>query len=486
MKKAILYTLFLFPIITYAQNWDLITAENKYYFKSGNVNYISNTIFADSFSIVGNDTIFQLNRIVKDCFECDPMNPHKFKLANQGQFLQKEITKYADGTYRLYGASEYFINPHFTAGQSWLFDTVQNIVATIDTAYEEEVFGLLDSVKIILVGNDSIKISKNNGIITFGIGSSDYALSGISGQTTVGELPFQKEDFFNFNVGDVFQYWTSNWGSYSWLKGVSKITIVAKTETDSSFIYNAQVVRSDTIIYQQYEPTEYIYGSSFAEIRHRKFIGGQDSERDFLTTSYNNQLVPEVWPENTYRIVKINEDQTTGRISKVKGFVSNLSGFDTVEPPYEFLNNSDTLILRDFVVELTRRVYTVGLGQVYHYGELLDNVSRTILIGHVINGDTTGIITPDEELLVATSEEENLIEVNVFPTYSNGIYNIAHQESKLLSFEVYDVNGVVVLRSREVLSLGNTQVDIREESPGLYFLKVISREGFRVFKVVKY
>jgi hypothetical protein len=85
-----------------------------------------------------------------------------------------------------------------------------------------------------------------------------------------------------------------------------------------------------------------------------------------------------------------------------------------------------------------------------------------------------------------TSEEENLIEVNVFPTYSNGIYNIAHQESKLLSFEVYDVNGVVVLRSREVLSLGNTQVDIREESPGLYFLKVISREGFRVFKVVKY
>jgi len=223
MKKTILCVLLLFPIISYAQNWNLINAENKYYFKSGNINYISNTIFADSFSVVANDTVFYLNRIVKDCFECDPMNPHKFKLANQGQFLQKEITKHADGTYRFYGDREYFVNPHFTVGQSWVFDTIQNVVATVDTIYEQDVFGLLDSVKVISIGNDStITISKNNGIINFGIDSEEYVLSGISGQNNVGASPFQKEDFFDFNVGDVFQYWTSNWGFYSSFSSVTK------------------------------------------------------------------------------------------------------------------------------------------------------------------------------------------------------------------------------------------------------------------------
>ena len=483
MKKTLTFILFALPIICFSQNWSLINANDQYHYKSDTADYISNTIFADSLAVNGNDTLFYLNRVVKNCPQCDTAHPKRFKIANQGQFLQKEITKLSDGSYRFVGDREFFLYPHWKVGQPWIFDTVQNSIAQIDTIYTGEVFGVPDSIKRVSTDvGDIITISKNYGIIEFSNTEEKYTLQGIEGPD-VGEILPTKADFYNFSVGDVFQYETTNWGILCSDIAIEKHIVLDKDETSSHFIYSVRVITKGEK--QSIYNYETYYKDSVHSMPYSKNSGMQKGSYPY--NAYNNMLVESAQCENDgFRIVKITKNAATGRVSvrRAEAKSGTGSGF---ERGYGFINNSDTLaqLGMSSYYEICVDAYTTSLGKVLTHEEILDNYNRKVLTAYVKDGDTTGIIIPDTDLISSTSIDITNAQFAVYPTYSNGYYTIHFQEATPpYSFNVYTMNGRLVLHGENQFG-GDTQIDLSDKSAGVYFLKVESRGIADVYKLVK-
>lgn len=252
-SKNLLLFLFFVPFFTNAQEWNPINLHDKYNYQIETANYISHTIWVDSVDLVDGDSIFYLNRIVVDCPNCDPNFPNKYKIANQGQFLQEKMIKKQNGGYRFEGNQTFFLKPKTSLNESWIYDSMQNIQATVILIAEEDVLGNIDSVKTILLSNnDTLLLSKNHGIIQFAESTNQYSIRGIEGKN-IGEQVPGFWDFYDFEIGDVFQYRILNTGVFSSSRRIHKWTVLDRIETDSSIVYMVKNVRSDTII-NQFEP----------------------------------------------------------------------------------------------------------------------------------------------------------------------------------------------------------------------------------------
>ncbi len=97
---------------------------------------------------------------------------------------------------------------------------------------------------------------------------------------------------------------------------------------------------------------------------------------------------------------------------------------------------------------------------------------------------TTGILSSVGINLV----NDAVIEINVFPNPSNGIFqlNVNTNKQDNYTLEVKDVLGRVIYSSA-LVSSGNykTTIDLQEQPTGIYFVSVSSSNGNRVIKVVK-
>ncbi len=163
MKRLIVIISIIFKGSLSAQNWSPILVDEKMNFQHSDSSYISHTIWADSAETVGADVIYHLNRIVKDV----PDNP-EIVLRNQPQFLLKEMTKQEAGIYIFDYPDEFTIKALADIGETWMFSEQMNITAEVTSAYQENIFGTSDSLKVIsLSDGNEIRLSKNFGILKF-------------------------------------------------------------------------------------------------------------------------------------------------------------------------------------------------------------------------------------------------------------------------------------------------------------------------------
>lgn len=85
MKIFLVFPILFLSLNSYSQNWAPISLNDKYNYQVDSASYISNTIWIDSVNVINSDSVFSLNKIVQDCFECpwsdDPFV--EFKIANQ-------------------------------------------------------------------------------------------------------------------------------------------------------------------------------------------------------------------------------------------------------------------------------------------------------------------------------------------------------------------------------------------------------------------
>ena len=81
MKKTFTIFSLIITLALNAQNWSPILTGEKMNYKHSDSAYITNTIWVDSAQIVNSDSLFFLNRIVKDV----PNNPD-IVIRNQAQF----------------------------------------------------------------------------------------------------------------------------------------------------------------------------------------------------------------------------------------------------------------------------------------------------------------------------------------------------------------------------------------------------------------
>ena len=159
MKNFILLIALFFNLGISAQNWNPISLNITYNYKTDTVQWITNTIFVDSINVNLNDTIFYLNRIMGECNTCPNQT---YKLMNKPQFLLKQVTKKTDSLFIFQDTSEFNIKPLKSNGDFWTFDSINSINATITSVSLQNILGIMDSIKTISLSNgDTIILSKS-------------------------------------------------------------------------------------------------------------------------------------------------------------------------------------------------------------------------------------------------------------------------------------------------------------------------------------
>ena len=246
MKRLIFFfALFVNVWFLNAQNWKPIVTGEKYNYQIDTSYVISNTIWVDSVSFSGSDSVYFLNRIAVKCDTFNDVNQYPIIIFNMPQFLKKKISFGNDGIYIFKDSSEFIINSLSAQGESWIFDSLNNVSATVTSFSEVLVFDIMDSVKTILLSTgDTIILSKSFGIIQFPsvlYSQINFRLKGIEGLGLGQKVP-NFWDFYNFEVGDVFEYsgnigWPEFWDM--WTK---KYTITSKQITSSGYNYNVYYV----------------------------------------------------------------------------------------------------------------------------------------------------------------------------------------------------------------------------------------------------
>lgn len=194
-----------------AQNWKPIESGDTYlYYKQGHA-FDSTAVCmkADTIAAFGPDSVAELNRALQrysgNTFIWSP------------GFLLDRIIYGSDGTFLCQGNNSYRFMPYQPLNLPWLFDTVNNVSATITSEGVQMVFGNSDSVKTIsLSTGDSIVLSMNYGIISFGYLGTYYSLAGIKGRNAGIQLPDIYTMLYTIQPGDIHEYYyiESQWSSY--------------------------------------------------------------------------------------------------------------------------------------------------------------------------------------------------------------------------------------------------------------------------------
>jgi len=489
MKYVILF--FFFPIFLFGQNWQPLNSQDKYNYTIDTSNYITNTLWIDSLEVNGLDTIYFFNKIAAKCVHCDTIDaePETKFLELQGQFLGGTVTKKSSGCFLFSGVEEFSLYPNAPLNFSWLyqFDSLNTVTASIAEIGTMEIFGMIDSVKHILIDEmNTIILSKNFGIISFPSPDGNYDLSGIEGRDLGEVLPGIRE-MYDFQVGDVFQIFTESYG-FGRSERTKKIKILGREEQDSSIVYFTNQINSNVY----YEPLSApVYNYSNDDLDWTIDLS-YDSPLNFLNETYPHQLhaVSEGWidylcydpaPESIYLPFRVEKDEDTGRILKS---TEEQVGF---EPTYfyTFINDTSDILKTQACLGHTIYEHVTGLGEVFRYSEALDYVSHSYLMGYIKDGDTTGIITPDNILL--DIEEEVILDNSIIinPSISSGNYKLKTIPGFSLRFSIFNSQGQLVQQISKRPSGIDFDFDLTEQPNGIYFVQVWLNENFQNIKIVK-
>ena len=508
MSRIILFAIIFSAFNSFAQNWNVINTTDKFNYKGPNDNFITVTLYADSINVFGLDTVFYMNRVF--CDSCtaligDPLNcGNCYGLKNQPQFMQKMVVKSIDGIVNFRDTSNIVIRIFANPGDSWLFDSVQNITAHLSYTGILNVFGNADSVKYILLSTgDSIVVSKNYGILRypFRYGTQNYySLAGIEGRNLGEHVPNFK-DFFNFDVGDMFEYFTSigdgSGGSSYEIK--SKYTITNKTAYADSFVY-------------------FINGFSFThEYCHNLFSCHYDyyysgiinqpisfvDSSGHLTNRYNNELIKiDGSIRDHFGLGNIIYDWGANHIL----FGPVLSGMDsnvvlikslTFEnfpyPGFFMAGNYNYDSLSDFMIPCDGNnydcntssitaAYGVGLGQTYDiFNCNFECVNYEIMTAYRKGNDTIGTFTPDSVLTVGLDKFSNS-NIIIKPNPANNYILVTGIKGKNTEIILKDLQGKIILQ--QINNNENTELDVENIVNGFYVLLVASGQNIFTKKII--
>ncbi len=469
MKKIFTILGLLIAFTIHAQNWSPILTSQKMNYQHSDSAYITNTIWVDSVEIDNNDSLFYLNRIVKDV----PDNP-EIVLRNQAQFLSKTLIKQEGGVYLCTDPFDYLLLTKAGSGDTWNF--TNSISAEVTNITQDDVFGIQDSVKTIsLSDGNEIRLSKNFGIIKFPDFENGgyYELVGIQ-DTELGESVPGFWEIYDFEVGDVFQLnrqESSGMGSYNFTE---KIRIDSKEVLSTGFDYYTYIIRSGEYydpVSNEYYQLIYDYYSDFY------FLDSTSIAED----SFNNELV---------KLADISETPDIF-YSRTKFFL------DSLGIPYRSIGNNtqngsnphnlyqeqspenDTLLSNNIWIDegLVYIEFQQNLGVVY-YDYYADEASDDYhMEGYIINGDTIGIITPDSILLLVGIKDIT-INNNIFILYPNPCKNKVNFKTNAeeiafpIKLELRNIHGLIVKET--LISTKEGQVDISQISEGIYFYTIKS------------
>ena len=492
MKRAIFLFSALIPIILFAQNWSPIRVNEKMNYQHSDSGYISHTIWVDSSFSVGGDTIFYLNRIVKDV----PGNP-EIALRNQPQFLLETMTKDIFGMYSFINPEHYMIITNGTVGTNWTFDQSNGIGATISELIYEEIFGVMDSVKVINLSNgNEIRLSQNFGILKFPDfeNGGNYNLVGIQG-TEYGESVPGFLEIFDFEVGDIFQHTGSGYIAdqwvyhYHWTKKVqitSKELFIDSVKYGFSGIYRSISWGKNLII---------------------DTISGSVTYIDSTTHPANNfpneiYVLPNSWSgygtDRVFTRTLIYPNEVTNVITKEYGMLEDPTFLQLYQDDlfFELDDSCDTLYRYDQIdmislpAGLKKVIYANTLGEVLNREGFFEYEDHKSLQGYVKDGDTVGTVTPDSVLLAVGISDltTDKTKISVYPNPADQYLNIqfsTEDNSAAYKIEIRNMLGELLLKKENLQK--TERLDVSELNAGIYFYSILlDNKVYRTDKLVVY
>lgn len=289
-KTKLRRILLLLPIIIltglsngFTQEWMPIKPGEKYNYLY-NSGIIHTTVWVDSVDYNNGDSVYYLNRIAKK------MNDYTL-IKNRPVFLQREM-HFSDQKLVMFSPEEYVIPLEMNQGESWIFDTINNLTATLVSVFEDTVFGQNDSIREIIIedgqaNQHTMRISKNHGVLRFpdfAFPDSAYILAGLENAGLGQQMPMTRE-FFDMHIGDEYQYYSNDsymhqYGSDSrYTRRRYKVISISDTSEQLQYVIRG-VYRSD--YYGAYGGHSVSYGIIEQTTTHTAFG---------LTNLYPNQLI---------------------------------------------------------------------------------------------------------------------------------------------------------------------------------------------------
>ncbi|MEN0006916.1 MAG: T9SS type A sorting domain-containing protein [Bacteroidota bacterium] len=468
-----------------AQDWIPILENERHHFQFSDSSSITNTIYIDSVTTQGEEIFYHLNRVVALCDTCtyDFIIPYA---TNEGQFLQQRMVRQADGGFRFEGADNFVLYPQLPEGSSWMFETTTNVEATISSVAETTIFGELDSTKTISLSDGrSMICSKAHGLLAFpDSAATSYELVGLE-VADLGEQVPDHWDFFDFNVGDVFQYFSRsslNPGKPHFIETVEKLTVLEKTILPQGYQYSMRRVgyegRYEGFYFEfPFEDTiqvDYFYKETDCFNRYPGEVGTV-VQAPWLVC-YDTPDMERAQGEVFYYIDTADQLRTK-----------------TLGERYEFATlfchdeENPTIGDREYIVDQYHEVYKEGLGLV-DYGYFIFEVwGNRRLEGYVKNGDTVGVVTSD--IILDTDRPfEPSLQLTLAPNpVANSLF-VDFQvplpdEGQLI---IWSMNGQALLR--QVVSTGQPRVelDVSFLPKGTYSLQLMVEGRIDVERFVKF
>jgi len=450
-----------------AQPWSPLTLHEKYDFRSDGYNFITNTIWTDSAKVEGGDSVYYLNRIVTGCDTCWG----GIKLSGQPGFLKSRMVMKPDGICNFRDPGSVVIKTHALTGDSWLFDTVNNIQAQVTTGQVGQVFGTSDSIKEILLSNGLlIRLSKNFGLLKFpyyGDGSYYYTLEGIEGRN-VGKLVPKFAEIYDFNPGDVFQYEGKSM-SYSVPNGggsgyLEKIRILEKDSIAGHYTYNIQRISCSWSLSVQGIPWDTVHSYSYDT------LDFQDS-LTHLANYYPGQIVENpistsLCGPNTCYFRSLDDANQV--------FLKCIGAFNLCDDPATFIHGTAAtpplpwFVLLPGTIDVYLNVFKPGLGNTYYHLMFFEKEELRELVGYIKNGDTTGYIYPDDLILQGIKNDNANREWMIRPNPAVNFLHVSRPASFVDAEAVIRNMAGVLVRKMPF----KTGIDISDLAPGNYFITI--------------
>ena len=396
----------------------------------------------------------------------------------------RKMIKKSDSLYQFQDTIQFSIMPLLKFGQTFVYDENNEINAVISYQGIETIFGIEDSIKHISLSNGKIiKISKNFGIIEFQEENSEYNLVGLKNNILYGEDILTFKDFFEYEVGDVFQRYSDDWSSGDDFC-IDEIT--SKYKINSKFI-NGDTIRYDISGWKLHYHrcngnNEYIIAYQFLDM-----ITYIDSLEHFIH-KYPNELIDLNYYDGMYgnEIMLNRVEYLTLNNRKVikSGSFCDEAGESYEDFPFykEYSQNSDLLVRNVYggpdEIEFK---YIESCGEsfgcfCFEYG------GCDIFVGKIHNGEVIGTVYPDSYFEQYSNIEENKEQgIIIYPNPINKNENLKIiTDLKFEKYKIIDISGKIILNG----DFNSCEIPININTPGIYILELIIKDKIIRKKII--
>ncbi len=446
----------------YSQDWNLFL-QNEY------ANYDSTkeqrpiTIWADSIVTVDETSTVYFNRLIQKCMECFEST----YLRNQTNLIGDSLIIENQKSTLYKRGNKYVFYPNEPTGFEWIIDSTANITAQITDLYTTSLFDQIDSVKqIVLSTSDTILLSRSFGLIRLDDPETQetYSLVGLE-KAVLGEQIPKFKDYFDFNVGDVFQYRN-----------------VCSGGENIPYYYDFK----REVISKKIEGDSILYEFMNSGISYEIGIGNNTSygEPNIFETIYIDSIGH---PANAYAYQLI-EDRIdidefvpfwtpTFLLNDNQGnYVKSIGQDINDNYPYpvalEVIPSNDTLI-NTYMLDGFNRQYEIGLGETRNYYWIFEAYCETELIGYFKGIDTIGTIYDDTYYTVNTQNILGEQDIFVFPNPTKNevfLSNIEWIDMDIAYYNLYDQNGKLVSSN----PIQSNKINLENINAGLYILELVN------------